>query len=212
MRVEIDEVRSYAVSFFGDVDPSHDWHHVERVYKLGERIARNENAEERVVKISVLLHDIGRAKEDKGVIEDHAIWGAQKAEGFLRDRGEDTGVVEAVKHCIESHRYSNSVEPRTTEAKVVCDADNLDALGAVGIARCFSYGGANGIVIDSSLGKTRIKEEERDRETQMKHLKSKILSLKERMYTQTGKEIAQDRHGFVEDFVERFESEVKGMK
>ncbi|MDY6765209.1 MAG: HD domain-containing protein [Halobacteria archaeon] len=211
MSVEIQEVRAYAKSFFGDVDPSHDWDHVERVYKLGRRIAREENANRRVVKLSVLLHDIGRAKEDRGEIEEHATWGAQKAEEFLRDRGEDPDIVEAVKHCIESHRYSNDIEPHTIEAKAVCDADNLDALGAIGIARCFCYGGERGIAIGSSVG-TEGGENEKKRESQVDHLRSKILNLKDRMYTETGEEIAQDRHDFVEDFVERFEREVEGVK
>lgn len=207
----MEKIKERAESFFGEVNPAHDWFHVKRVHELALRIAEEENADTEVVESAVFLHDIGRAKEDEGEIENHAEWGAEKADQILEELDYEEGFIEDVKHCICSHRYSKDPEPETSEAKVLSDADNLDALGATGIARTFTYGGERGSVIadpdlpadedDSSAGATSVN-----------HLEKKILNLKDRMYTATGREIAEERHNYVEDFVQRFKDEMYGKK
>ncbi|NEU55320.1 HD domain-containing protein [Halorussus sp. MSC15.2] len=191
------------------VSPAHDWHHVERVARIAETLTEEYDADEDVLFAAVWLHDIGRAREDRGEIDDHAEWGAREAGEILRDLGADAETVEAVQHCVRAHRYSNDVEPETREAEILSDADNLDALGAVGIARCFSYGGELGSPIhdpdlppeadDSPVG-----------ETQFNHLHKKVLALPERMYTEAGREVAEERRAYVAEFAERFEREVAG--
>ncbi len=207
----MDDIRSVARSYFDEgMNPAHDWHHVQRVERLAETLLdKYERADENVVRHAVLLHDVGRAREDRGEIEDHAAWGAQEARTILTDRGFDDGHITAVCHAISVHRYSNDLEPETLEAEILCDADNLDALGAVGIARCFSYGGERGETIhdpdqpvsedDTAVGLT-----------QYNHFSKKILTLPDRMYTEAGHEIAQDRSEFVQRFLDRFDREIAG--
>ncbi len=207
----MDELRSVARSCFDEgMNPAHDWHHVQRVESLAETLLdQYEQADEDIVRHAVLLHDIGRAREDRGEIDDHAAWGAQEARDILAEHGFDDDHVDAVCHAIRVHRYSNDREPETLEAKILCDADNLDALGAVGIARCFSYGGEHGLTICNP----EIPPGEDDSEggsDQYNHFYKKILHLPGRMYTETGREIAEDRSEFVESFLDRFDREIAG--
>ncbi|PSH00797.1 MAG: phosphohydrolase, partial [Nanohaloarchaea archaeon SW_7_46_7] len=113
--------------------------------------------------------------------------------------------------CIRSHRYSKSPEPDTLEAEVLSDADNLDALGATGIARTFTYGGEyERTIADPNLPAE--KDEEEGGSNSFNHLQKKILNLKDRMYTDSGLEVAEERHDYVKKFVERFKKEIRGEK
>lgn len=207
----IESIREEARSYFSDVAPSHDWHHVERVERLAETLAEKEGADMELVKLAVLLHDIGRGREDRGEIGDHAEWGAEKAGEILREHGHNSDTIESVKHCIRAHRYSDEMEPETVEAEVLSDADNLDALGASGIARTFCYSGEHGRPVSD----TELLPEDDDSEsgeTGLNHLANKILELKDRMYTDAGREIAEERHRFVEKFVEQMTGEMEGER
>ena len=209
--MDIAELRATARDYFDEeLSPAHDWHHVERVEALAERLCEEcDGADERTVRLAVLLHDIGRAREDRGETDDHARWGAREARSLLADRDVADDRIDAVCHAIRVHRYSGDRDPETLEAEILCDADNLDALGAVGIARCFTYGGERGETIhdpelppeadDSAVGAT-----------QYNHFYKKILDLPERMYTDAGRAIAGDRRAVVEDFLDRFDREVAG--
>jgi uncharacterized protein len=209
--MDLAALRETARSYFDDgLSPAHDWHHVERVEALAERLLDDHpDADERVVRPAVLLHDIGRAREDRGDIDDHAAWGASAARSLLADRGVPEERVDAVCHAVRAHRYSTGPEPETLEAQILSDADNLDALGAVGIARCFTYGGERGETIhdpdlppgadDTAVGAT-----------QYNHFHKKILDLPDRMYTDAGRAIAADRREVVESFLDRFDREVAG--
>ncbi|WP_137284232.1 HD domain-containing protein [Halorussus salinisoli] len=207
----IDEVRERAETYFRGVSPAHDWHHVQRVAQLAETLAEEYDVDDDVLFAAVWLHDVGRAREDRGEIADHAEWGAREAGGILSDLGADEETIGAVRHCIRAHRYSNDVEPETPEAEILCDADNLDALGAVGIARIFSYGGELGQPIhDPDLPP---EDDDTDAgETQLNHLHKKLLSLRDRMYTDAGREVAAERHAYVAEFAERFEREAMGER
>lgn len=207
----MEELREKAEKFFGDVNPAHDWLHVQRVHELALNIAEAEEAETEIIEAAVFLHDIGRAKEDNGEIENHAEWGAEKAGEILKEEDYGEEFIQRVQHCIRSHRYSKDPEPTTLEAKVLSDADNLDALGATGIARTFTYGGEHGSVIaDPDLPASEDESEEGT--TSINHLEKKILNLKNRMYTDTGRRIAEDRHEYVEEFLQRFREEMRGEK
>ena len=207
------DLRSIARRYFdGEVAPAHDWHHVERVETLARALAADrDDVDERVLLAAVFLHDIGRACEDRGEIEDHAAWGAREAERILADLGADDGTLEGVAHCVRAHRYSNDAEPSTPEARILCDADNLDALGAVGLARCFAHGGATGSPIhDQDLPPTE--DPSAAGRTQVNHVEKKLLSLPDRMYTDAGRRLAADRRQFVERFLERFDAELRGER
>lgn len=206
-------LRAAARSYFdGELSPAHDWHHVQRVESLAERLLGDcDGADERMVRLAVLLHDIGRAREDRGDIDDHAAWGAREARSLLSERGVDDDRIDGVCHAIRVHRYSNDLEPETLEAEILCDADNLDALGAVGIARCFTYGGELGETIhDPDLPPAA--DDSAAGATQYNHFYKKILDLPDRMYTDAGRAIADDRRAVVERFLERFDREVAGER
>ena len=166
---------------------SHDRDHVERVVKLAVYIARREGADVEVVKKSAELHDIARDKPN------HAIESAKLAREILRREGYDEEFIERVVHCIEAHSFSSGVEPKTLEAKVLSDADKLDAIGAIGIARAFIFSGEKGRSIEETL----------------KHFEEKLLKLKDLLYTKTAKELAKERHEFLVKFYEQIKKELK---
>jgi len=205
-------IREAARSYFdGSASPAHDWHHVERVEALADRLLGRDEADKRTVRLAVLLHDIGRPREDRGEIDDHAAWGAREARRLLERRDVPPGRVRAVCHAIRVHRYSADETPETTEAEILCDADNLDALGAVGIARCFTYGGERGGPIhDPDLPPSA--DDSPAGRTQYNHFFKKILGLPARMYTDAGREIAADRRAFVETFLDRLDREAAGER
>ncbi len=211
MTAQLASLRETARSYFDEeASPAHDWQHVRRVETLAERLLTDyPDADERVVRAAVLLHDIGRPREDRGEISDHAEWGAQQAREILPEHGFDS--TDGICHAVRAHRYSTAPEPDTLEAKLLSDADNLDALGAVGIARCFTYGGELGEVLhDPDCPPSA--DETTDGATQFNHFYKKILSLPDRMYTDAGREIATDRRHYVEAFLDRFEQEVAGER
>ena len=166
---------------------SHDRDHVERVVKLAVYIARREGADVEVVKKSAELHDIARDKPN------HAIESAKLAREILRKEGYDEEFIERVVHCIEAHSFSSGVEPKTLEAKVLSNADKLDAIGAIGIARAFIFSGEKGRSIEETL----------------KHFEEKLLKLKDLLYTKTAKELAKERHEFLVKFYEQIKKELK---
>ena len=206
----VEIVRERAQDYFEEATPAHDWHHVQRVEQLSETLsAEQDDANEQILRLAVLLHDIGRVREDQGMIDDHAVWGANEAEDILSDVGLEAATVEHVQHCIRTHRYSNDLEPETIEAKLLCDADNLDALGAVGIGRCFAYGTTLGNILHDPEIPLEVDDTAAGR-TQLNHFYKKILSLPDRMYTEPGRCIAEERQEFVEQFVDRFKREAAG--
>lgn len=194
---KVGKVRERAKSFYKGLDPSHDFQHCLRVKNTSLKLAESCGADKLILELSAYLHDIGRSleKDDSSVC--HAEWGAEKTKEILEESGFSEKVVEKVSHCIYSHRYSRGLEPESIEAKVFSDADNLDALGAIGVSRVFSYGGSNGTPFkgDSSS---------------LEHFEEKILELKDRMYTEKGLEMAEERTVFVERFLDRFNKEWDG--
>ncbi|GAB3677731.1 HD domain-containing protein [Halopiger thermotolerans] len=218
----LEAVRDRARTYFEDAPPAHDWQHVRRVAALAEtlidRRPDGDAVDERVVTLAVYLHDIGREREDRGEIDDHAIWGAREAGDILADVGADAETIERVQHCVRTHRYSNALDPETLEAKLVSDADNLDALGAVGIARAFAHGGAVGSPIhggrdeDAAVDGGDGAAASTPQGTQYDHIHEKLLDLPERMYTEQGRELAADRAAFVREYVRQFDAEVAGER
>lgn len=210
-------VKDRAREYFDGLSPGHDWHHVERVVAMSKRLAAD-TAEDDTTPPSIdrgvlvaagWLHDIGRAKESRNEIDDHAAWGAVRARRILADVGLEPVRREAVAHCVRAHRYSNDVTPESIEAKLLCDADNLDATGAVGIARAFAYAGEHGDPLhDPDLPPSEDTTEVGA--TAFNHVHEKILDLEECMYTAAGRQVAADRQAYVEAFLDRFEREARG--
>ncbi|ASA77180.1 HD domain-containing protein [Thermococcus sp. 5-4] len=189
----IERTREYARHFF-EREGTHGFSHVERVLNLCMHIGREEGADLEVLALAALLHDIARPLESSGRVEDHAVEGARIARQYLRSLGYAEDKIEEVAHAIETHRFSRGPEPRTLEAKILSDADKLDAIGAIGIARVFMYSGEHG----------------RDIEASLRHFEEKILRLKDLMYTETARRMAEERHRFTEEFIERIRREIEG--
>jgi uncharacterized protein len=206
--ITIDEARTY----YGDSDAVHDFDHVLRVLALAERIGQAEGADLEVVRAAALLHDVGRTRADAAGI-DHAALGAAQAREILA--GQPSAKVEAVAQAVAAHRYRAAPEPETLEAQVLFDADKLDAIGAVGIARAFAYGGAHGQrlwVPIESVDAVRWKKEgdDPDAHTPIHEFVVKLSRLKGRLFTSTGHAIAEERHAFMVSFFERMDAEVQG--
>ncbi|WP_435334488.1 HD domain-containing protein [Haloarchaeobius sp. TZWWS8] len=209
--MDLSAIRDRARTYFGGLSPTHDWHHVQRVAANAKRLASQSGdpVDEDVLLAAAWLHDVGRKREDAGEIDCHAEWGAIEARDILAGFDVDEARIDAVAHCIRAHRFSNDVEPATAEAKLLSDADNLDAIGAVGLARTFAHTGEFERPIhdpdlppeadDSAAGRTAFN-----------HIHKKLLRLESRMYTDAGRELAAERHAFMERFVERFEQEAGG--
>jgi uncharacterized protein len=183
-------------------DSTHDFDHVLRVYRLAERIGQTEAADMAVLRTATLLHDIARADQDAGHVTEHAIEGARRARQILAEQPPE--YIEAVAHAIEAHRFRVERPPQTLEAKILYDADKLDAIGAVGIARAFAYG--------AHRGQRLWAPPEANEHTAMKEFAVKLSKVKNTLFTQTAHTIAEERHAFMTEFFKRMAAEVAGEK
>jgi uncharacterized protein len=196
-----------------DAEGGHDWWHIERVWKIALAIARTESANPFVVELGALLHDIADSKFNSG---DETI-GIEKATAFLRSLPVDEGVVEHIGRIIANISFKGgNVTPDffSVELAVVQDADRLDALGAIGIARAFNYGGFKGRELFNPSIKSVVgmnKEQYRSSSAPtINHFYEKLLTLKDRMNTEAGRKMAVQRHQFMELYLEQFFREWEG--
>jgi len=200
------EIRKRSAQYFKH--SHHDKYHIERVYNLAVRLAKEEKADLDTVKAAALLHDIARAKEDEGSIDDHANEGAKMAQKILEEVNFPKQKIARVIHCIETHRFRKGLAPKTLEAKILQDADRLDIIGAIGIARVFARGGwSNKPIYDPSIPPKE--KYDGKSETTVNHIREKLLKIKDAINTETAKRIAEARHRYVERFLERLLKEWK---
>ena len=198
-----------------NAEGGHDWFHIERVYKNALLISEEGNIDKMVVMLGALLHDIADSKFHKG---DETI-GPRKARQFLETQYISEEIIEHVIKIIEnvSFRGGNKKQRfHSKELEVVQDADRLDALGAIGIARTFNYGGYKGRKLYDpgvvpNLNMTPSEYKASDAPT-INHFYEKLLLLKDRMNTETGRQIAEERHRFMETFLRQFYAEWEGKK
>lgn len=193
-------------------ESGHDWFHIERVWKLTKTIAKTEQVDLFTVELAALLHDIADSKFHSG---DETV-GPKKAKDFLAQFSISETVLEQVIFIIEniSFKGGNFNAKTSPELKVVQDADRLDAIGAIGIARTFNYGGyKNNEMYNPNrppkLDKTK-EEYKKGGDTTINHFHEKLLLLKNRMNTGTGKKMAQKRHEYMEEFLNQFHKEWNG--
>jgi uncharacterized protein len=201
------DIRNRTEEFFRH--SHHDKSHVERVYNLALRIAQKEDADLEVIKAAVLLHDIARAMEDEGKIEDHALESAKMATKILEEVDFPKKKAARVISCIETHRFKKGLQPQSLEAKILQDADRLDIIGAIGIARVFARSGWSNLPIYNPEIPPK-GEYDGKSFTAINHIHEKILKVKDSVNTKTAKEIAKERHRFVEQFLKRFLKEWNG--
>ncbi len=199
-----------------NAEGGHDWFHTERVYKNALLIAKNESVDDLVVALGALLHDIADSKFHDG---DETV-GPRISREFLFKQNVDSTVIEHVINIIENISFKSSLGGQQTfsspELDVIQDADRLDAIGAIGIARCFNYGGfKNRKLYDPDIkpNPNMSKEEyKRSHAPTINHFYEKLLLLKDKMNTKTGKLIAKKRHEFMTSYLEQFYKEWEGLK
>lgn len=198
-----------------NAEGGHDWFHIERVYKNSLLIAKEENCDLLVVQFGALLHDIADSKFYNG---DENV-GPKTARTFLENQKVEENIILNVIDIIEniSFKGGNFNKKFTSiELEIVQDADRLDAIGAIGIARTFNYGGfKNRAIYDPNVppNLTMTKEEYKNSESPtLNHFYEKLLLLKDKMNTQTGKKLAEKRHEFMQLFLEEFYAEWNGDK
>lgn len=203
--ITIEEARRY----YEGADATHDFDHVLRVLALAERLALAEGADLEIVRTAALLHDVARGHADRLAI-DHAQAGAEVARRLLA--GHPPERVEAVAHAIAAHRFRSGPAPETVEARVLHDADKLDAIGAIGVARAFAYGGHEGQRLWSEVPAGY--EESagtRGEHTPVHEFHMKLVWIRERLLTDGARRLAAERHAFMLAFFDRLEQEVHGL-
>ena len=196
-----------------NAEGGHDWFHIERVYKNALLIAEGENCDLTVVKLGALLHDIADSKFHGG---DETV-GPKTARTFLESQNVKEDIILHVIAIIENISFKGgNFEKKfnSKELEIVQDADRLDALGAIGIARTFNYGGFKNRPLYNPNIQPNLnmsKEEYKNSESPtLNHFYEKLLLLKDKMNTETGKEIAQKRHNFMVSFLSQFYAEWDG--
>ena len=200
----IDRTAAHVQEVLSGDGTGHDWWHVHRVWKTAQRIGKEEKADLLVVELAALLHDIADWKLNDG---DSSV-GPRMAKEWLDSQGVESSISEHVCQIIAGISFKGAgVEqpPLSLEGQVVQDADRLDAMGAIGIARAFAYGGSKGrMIYDPAAKPTEHRTAEaflKNDGTTINHFYEKLLLLKDRMNTATGKAIAEERHRFMEDYL-----------
>jgi len=200
-----------------DAEGGHDWFHIERVWRNAQLIANTEKVDLLVVELGALLHDIADAKFYDG---DESI-GPKKARDFLASQKVDEATIEHVENIVKFISFKSSLGTKSTkftskELEVVQDADRLDAIGAIGIARAFNYGGfKNRSLYDPSIMPNLKMDKETYKKSQaptINHFYEKLLLLKDKMNTQTGKKLAEKRHDFMKLYLNQFFDEWEGLQ
>ncbi len=190
---------------------SHDWEHTERVLNMCLHIAAVEYGNLEILTAAALLHDIGRHAQDlsKGKVS-HAVISVQMARPILETHGFDNDSIEKILHCIETHRYRKGGDPTSLEAKILFDADKLDAIGAIGIGRAFVFAGEVGAAVHIRNLNIEGTESYTKQDTAYREFKVKLEKIKDRIYTNEGKRIAEDRHEYMIGFFKRLDKEAAG--
>lgn len=210
----ISQTENFVREKLSGAEGGHDWWHIYRVWNNARLINKTEHADQLVVELAALLHDIADSKFHDG---DEEI-GPATAGTFLKSIGMDAATLEHIQQIIRHMSFKASLGEKlfhSKELEVVQDADRLDAIGAIGIARAFSYGGFKGralhnpaIAPELNMSKEAYKK---STAPTINHFYEKLLLLKDKMNTETGRQIAAKRHGFMEDYLKQFYAEWEGL-
>ncbi|MGD0576723.1 MAG: HD domain-containing protein [Candidatus Staskawiczbacteria bacterium] len=205
--------------------PGHNFDHVVRVYNMAVHLAKGEDVDLEVIKIAALLHDIGGKKEtdDPTGKTDHAIESAKMSKPILKKLGFSAEKINHICDCIISHRYKTENQPKTLEAKILFDADKLDAAGAIGLARGFVWIGKNKAHIYRKVedindyvkenlegGKINGRIKDKTKHSPQIEFETKIKHLPDRIYTRKGKKVMKERVEYSKKYLDRLEKEIKG--
>ena len=209
----IDDALDFVKQVFSTDFSGHDYFHTLRVYKMAVRIAQEEGANQEIVALAALLHDVDDIKLSPETHEHK-----DRAVGFLRQRAVDEATIQAICTAIDEVSFSgtDSVVPSTLEGMCVQDADRLDALGAVGIARTFAYGGSHGRGMydpdePPTLNMSGV-EYHSHKSTSLNHFYEKLFLLADMMNTRSGKELGKAREKYMREYVDQFLDEWNGER
>jgi uncharacterized protein len=209
----IKDIEAFSRLSFSNTCGSHDWNHTQRVHHLCMHIGRKEGADMDVLAIAAYLHDVGRPLQDKS---NGAVCHAQKGAEMVTELLENYPISKAQKaniiHCIRTHRFRGNHKPETLEAKILFDADKLDSIGAVGIARAFQFAGEIGAKLHNPLIDPEDSLPYTQEDTGYREFQQKLIKIKDRMLTYEGAKIAKERHEFMVSFFKRFLYEYNCLK
>ena len=195
-------------SLYRKADPAHDFSHILRVCKLARKIGQEEKADMRVLLPAALLHDLESKKGFKSGKEPSDQDSLGAARSFLQGKGLDRDRIEKVLYAVEVHSFSRGVCPVTLEARILQDADRLDAMGAIGIARLFVTGGALGREMYHLQDPFCREREPDDKRWNLDHFYRKLLKLEEGMHTSAGKRLAAKRARVLKQYLQDLEEEI----
>ena len=203
--IDVESARRY----YEGADAIHDFDHVLRVLALAERLAQRENADLEIVRAATLLHDVARGHGDR-LVADHARAGAEFSRELLADHPPEK--VEAVAHAVAAHRFRTGPSPQTLEAQVLHDADKLDAIGAIGVARAFAFGGYEGQRLWADVPpEYRESQATRHEHTPVHEYQIKLSKIKDRLLTESARRLAEERHNFMVGYFAQLDREVRGL-
>ncbi len=202
-----------AREFYVGADSAHDFEHILRVVHMAEHLAKLEGGDAAVVRAAALLHDIARHDEDHGAAQmDHAEVSARDAAAFLFVHGADPAFAAQVADAIRSHRFRGTAQPQTPEARILFDADKLDSIGAIGVARAYAVCGLlnQKLYSEPQADAVATRKQHNAEHTPVDEYHVKLRHLHIRFYTATAQKIAQERHAYMEGFFAQLTREVKG--
>lgn len=188
---------------------AHSIDHVMRVYHLALDIAGyEEDVDMHILIPSVLLHDIARVREDTDPSKsiDHALLGAEMAGAVLKELDYVASDIEKIQHCIRSHRFRNEHQPESIEAKILSDADKLDVVGAVGVARMFMLAGQFGEKLYEDVDD--LSEADKDKNSPNQEYERKLKKIPDRLFTRRAKEVAEERMQYMDGFFQQLHDEI----
>lgn len=210
----IDNTIEYTKGIFSKDSSGHDYYHTIRVYNLATEIAKQENADINIVQLAALLHDVDDIKLSPETYDSK-----KNAVDFMRTNRVDEKVIDVVCKIIDEVSFAgtDSIVPSTIEGKCVQDADRMDAIGAIGIARTFAYGGSRGRKIydpdvEPRIGMSKEEYQQNQNSTSINHFYEKLLLLKDMLNTATAKKLAEHRQVVMQDFLKEFMAEWEGEK
>ena len=214
----INKLEQEAKKYFEGASGCHDWSHIERVNKIALAIGKKEGADLTILRVAALLHDIGRKEE----MENHGLFchaekGGEMAREILKKYKIKDDLIDKIVHCIKTHRFRGGNIPESIEAKILFDADKLDSIGAVGVARTFLFSGNAGSNCLYTGNEKKLSKLNKDfsftkEDSAILEYEVVLKKIKDKVLTRTGKKIATNRHNFMKKFFERFWEEVKGKR
>ena len=202
---QLENLKKVVKSKLGKNDPAHDFEHVMRVYRNAERICKSENGNKKLILSAVLLHDIIKIKNRK----DSALKSAKLSEKILKDYSFSNDQIKIICDAIKEHSFSKGKIPSTIEGKILQDADRLDAIGSIGLARVFSFSGSNNRPFYDPKDPFSKNRSLNDNKWTIDHFYEKLLTLEQKMNTKTGKTIAKKRTKTLKDFLKELKNEIQ---